>query len=250
MGLRESAGQRATRPFWTLNLYPEAGEAGGCLRVATRSRDGYGDPDPDRARAEAGRRARTKVRRYVVANRLNRFVTLTYAGDGCFDPKIVRSDVGSFFKALRPALGRRPFPYAWAPEWHPGGHGLHVHFAVGRYVPQRLMRDTWGRGIAHVKLIGDLPVGSGILAEARRVAGYLSKYVGKEFEDERRPSGLHRYEVAQGFQPQSVTYTGRTDDEVVEQAATQMGDAPGTVWRSSSVEGWHGPPAIWVTWDG
>ena len=112
MGLRESARQRATRPFWTLSLYPDACEAGGCLRVATRFREGYGEPDPDRARAEAARRARTKVRRYVVANRLNRFVTLTYAGDGCFDPKAVRADVGSFFRSLRPALGGSAFPYA------------------------------------------------------------------------------------------------------------------------------------------
>jgi hypothetical protein len=65
-------------------------------------------------------------------------------------------------------LGGRPLPYAWAPEWHPGGHGLHVHFAVGRYVKQRLIADVWGRGIAHIKLIGDLPVGSGALEEARR----------------------------------------------------------------------------------
>jgi hypothetical protein len=177
---------------WTFSLYPQAAEGGGCFRVASRSREGYGESDPDRARAEAGRRARTKVRRYVVANRLNRFVTLTYAGDGCFDPKVVRADVGSFFKPLRPALGGGPFPYAWAPEWHPGGHG-HVHFAVGRYVPQRLIRDTWARGIVHVKLIGDLPVGSGIFAEARRVAGYLCKYVGKEFDDERRPPRLRRW---------------------------------------------------------
>jgi hypothetical protein len=250
VGLEASAGRRSQRSFWTLSLYPDAGEGGGCLRVATRSRDGYGEPDPDRARAEAARRARTKVRRYVVANRLNRFVTLTYGGDGCFDPKVVRADVGSFFRSLRPTLGGGAFPYAWAPEWHPGGHGLHAHFAVGRYVPQRLIRDTWARGIVHVKLIGDLPVGSGLIAEARRVAGYLCKYVGKEFDDERRASGLHRYEVAQGFQPQTVTFTGRTDDEVVEQAAAQMGEAPGTVWRSSSVEGWHGPPAVWVAWDG
>jgi hypothetical protein len=246
VGLQTSA---LGRPFWTLSLYPEAGEAGGCLRVSARSSDGYGESDPERAKAEAARRARTKIRRYVVANRLNRFATLTYAGDGCFDPHVVRADVASFFKALRPALGGNTFPYAWVPEPHPGGHGFHVHFGVNRYVPQRLLRDTWARGIVHVKLIGDLPVGSGLVAEARKVAGYLCKYVGKGFEDERRPSGLHRYEVAQGFQPESVTLTGRTDDDVVEQASARMGGSPAKVWRSSSVEGWHGPPAIWVAWD-
>ena len=99
----------------------------------------------DRA-AEAVRRARTKLRRYGVANRLNRLATLTYAGEGCHDPVQLRQDVAAFFKGLRPALGGRAFPYVWVPEWHPGGHGLHVHFAVGRYVRQTLIRDTWGRG--------------------------------------------------------------------------------------------------------
>ena len=43
--------------------------------------------------------------------------------------------------------------------------GLHVHFAVGRYVSHHLIRDVWGRGRIHIKLIGDLPVGSGALED-------------------------------------------------------------------------------------
>ena len=45
-----------------------------------------------------------------------------------------------------PELGGKPLPYLWVPEWHPGGHGLHVHFAVGRYVKHGLIRDVWGAG--------------------------------------------------------------------------------------------------------
>ncbi len=71
-------------------------------------------------------------------------------------------DVAEFFKGLRPALDGGPFPYVWVPEWHPGGHGLHVHFAVGRYVPQTVIRDTWGRGHVHIKLL---------VEPARRVGG-------------------------------------------------------------------------------
>ena len=29
---------------------------------------------------------------------------------------------------------RRRSLYLWAAEWHSQGHGLHVHFAVGRYI--------------------------------------------------------------------------------------------------------------------
>ena len=86
---------------------------------------------------------------------------------------------GRVLRGLRRELGGKALPYAWASEWHPGGHGLHVHFAVGRYVRQSLIRDVWGRGIVHIKLIGDLPVGSGALEEARLAAGYLAKYVSK-----------------------------------------------------------------------
>ena len=192
------------RAYWALNLYPEAAEAGGCLVVPTVRVPRGERPDTDRAEAEAVRRARGKLRRYVIANRLNRLGTLTYAGEGCFDPAQLRRDVGAFFKSLRPGLGGAAFPYLWTSEWHPGGHGLHVHFGVGRYVPQGLIRDTWGCGHVHIKLLGDLPVGSGTLAEARLSAWYLGKYVGKALDDKRRHAGLHRYEVAQGFQPERI----------------------------------------------
>ena len=153
------------RAYWSFNLYPQAGEGGGCFVPTLRARPVTAGPAVDRERSEreAARRARGRLRRYCAANRLNRFATLTYAGAGCFDPVQLRADVGEFFRGLRRELGGEPLPYAGAPEWHPGGHGLHVHFAVGRYVGQRLIADVWGRGIAHIKLIGDLPVGSGAL---------------------------------------------------------------------------------------
>ena len=166
--------------FWSFTLYPEAGEGGGCFRTLVRRPPvGGGAPDEVRSQEEASRRARAKLRRYCAANRLNRFATLTYAGTGCFDQRELRSDVAGFFRGLRSELGGEPLPYAWVPEWHPGGHGLHVHFAVGRYVKQRLIADVWSRGRVHIKLIGDLPVGSGALEEARQAARYLAKYVSK-----------------------------------------------------------------------
>jgi hypothetical protein len=235
-------------PRWVLSLYPEAGEAGGCLRVGESGGLGGWGGDPERAAAEAIRRARTKIRRYGVANRLNRLGTLTYAGEGCHEAEQLRADVAGFFRGLRPALGGERLPYVWVPEWHPGGHGLHIHFAVGRYVPQSLIREVWGRGHVHIKLIGDLPVGSGTLEEARVAARYLCKYVGKGLDDQRRRSGLHRYEVGQGFQPERVQLAGQSERAVLDLASERMGGPPKLVWRSSSVEGWHGPPACWAAW--
>ena len=180
---------------WSLNLYEAAAEAGGCFvpSVARRAvvRGGVA-VDPERARQEAGRRARGRLRRYCVSNRLNRLGTLTYAGTGCHDPRQVRADVGAFFRRLRDGLGGEPLPYAWVPEWHKTDHGLHLHFAVGRFVPRSKIDQAWGHGFVSIKLLGNLPVGSGSLAESRRAAGYLGKYVSKSFADEdtaRRPKG-------------------------------------------------------------
>lgn len=189
------------------------------------------------------------IRRYCAANRLNRLGTLTYAGEGCHDPAAVRVDAGGFFRRLRGELGGAGFPYLWVPEWHPGGHGLHLHFAVGRYVKQSLIRDVWGQGIVHIKLLGDLPVGSASLEEARLAARYLGKYAGKALDGD-RPAGLHRYEVGQGFKPQPLPLAGRTVEDVIGQASELMGAEPSQVWRSSRTDGWQGPPACRVMWDG
>ncbi|MEO9240761.1 MAG: hypothetical protein ABI418_22045, partial [Jatrophihabitantaceae bacterium] len=108
--------------------------------------------------------------------------------------------------------------YAWVPEWHKTGHGLHLHFAVGRFIPRSLIAASWPHGFVHIKVIGDLPVGSGTLGEARKVAGYLSKYVAKSFADPNRVQGLHRYDLAQGFQPTVVRITGCNPDAVIGEA--------------------------------
>jgi hypothetical protein len=181
---------------------------------------------------------------------LNRLGTLTYRGEGCHDPLVLRGHVAEFFRSLRAALGGRAFPYLWTAEWHKSGHGLHVHFAVGQFVKRSLIEAAWGHGFVHIKLLGDLPVGSGVFAEARRAAGYLSKYVGKDFDHEHLV-GLHRYEVAQGFQPATVQVWGRSVGDAIGEACGVMGGlSPERLWNSEQTEGWQGPPAVWVSWRG
>jgi hypothetical protein len=235
--------------YWSFNLYPQASEGGGCFVRPARALATGGPPNVERSRREAARRARAKLRRYCAANRLNRLATLTYAGEACFDQGQLREDVAEFFRGLRSELSGERFPYAWTSEWHPGGHGLHVHFAVGRYVRERLIRQVWGRGITHIKRIQDLPVGSGAVEEARRAAGYLAKYVSKGLDDDPTP-GLHRYEVAQGFQPRVLSFQAESEAAVIGAASEAMGGEPVRVWRSSAVEGWRAPPAYWCAWAG
>ena len=236
---------------WGLSVYPTAAEAGGCFTAPRRHvwvPAGAGG-NSERARQEAARRARAKMRRYCAANRLNKLGTLTYRGVGCHDPAQARADAGEFFRALRAGLGDRPLPYVWVPEWHKTDHGLHLHFAIGRYVRKSLIERAWGRGFVHIRLLGDLPTGSGPRDEARRAAGYLSKYVSKTFaEPDKRVPGMHRYDCAQGYQPATTRLVGRSADDVVAQANALLGASPVRQWSSAEVEDWQGPPAIWVQW--
>ncbi len=238
---------------WVFSLFPDAGEGGGSFQSLVRRVPDYVSrgfaADPERAAEEAGRRARATVRRYAAANRLNRLGTLTYAGSGCHDPAQLRVDLGEFFRRLRTGIDGKPFPYLWVPEWHKTGHGLHAHFAVGKFIRRSLIADAWGHGFVHIKLLSDLPVGSTPLSEARRAAGYLSKYVAKTFTDPTvREMGLHRYDVAQGFKPLAVPLTGETSDEVLAQASAVFESAPVRRWASSENVDWQGPPAIWAQW--
>ena len=139
----------------------------------------------------------------------------------------------------------------WIPEWHKTDHGLHVHFALGQYVNYRLIRATWGHGLIFIKRHGDMPVGSTSLHEARRAAAYLSKYVTKAFDADEtsRARRLHRYDVAQGFQPRVVRLRGRWSGEVQGQANDIMRATPTRAWSSADAEGWQGPPAVWFSWD-
>ena len=235
--------------YWEVRLYPDAGEATGSFHSAgPASAGGYARTDETVAESatDGARRARGLVRRYCAGNRLNRLGTLTYRGDGCHDPRSLRQDVGAFFRRLRYRIGE-PFPYLWTGEWHKSGHGLHAHFAVGRYVRRGWIEEAWGHGFVHIKLLGDLPAGASSLIEARAAARYLAKYVGKDLGA--TVPGLHRYDVAQGFQPGRVALRGRTAWEAIDRASHAMGSEPSYLWRSSEVEDWRRPPAVFAQWN-
>jgi hypothetical protein len=248
MGLRDAID--ASRAGWWLTLCPDAGEGGGCF-VASRIDRRVGvrgqAADPDRSKREAARRATRNVRRYTVANRLNRFLTLTYEGKGCFDPLEARAHVAEFIIRLRELLGGRALAYVWVPEWHKT-HGLHLHLAFARFVPRSALIAAWGRGHVWIQLHGDLGVGGGSLAEARRTAAYLSKYISKAFDTDDRILGRHRYEVAQGFQPSTERIYGTSFASMAEASCDRMGSRPVREWRSDQEDEWRGPPSFWFQW--
>ncbi len=237
---------------WSFTLSPEAGEGGGSFRSARPARRGLWVPpgeaaDPDRAASEAARRARAKVRRFCAAHRLNRLGTLTYAGQGCYDIDEHLANTARFWRQLRRDLDVDALPYVRVWEWHPKGHGLHEHFAVARFIKWSLVESAWGLGRVDMRLIRDLGIGSSARQEARAAARYLAPYLSKTGEDD-RPSGRHRYEIAQGFPIATERFTGRSAAEVVAVASERMGASPDYVWHSDEASDWQAPPATWAEW--
>ena len=172
-------------------------------------------------------------------------------GASCFDPQQLRADVGEFFRGLRRELGGKATAVC-----------VDVGVASGR---ARAARALHGRPLRAP--VAD-PRGVGARDRAhqadRRSAGRLGragggarwrraiwpKYVSKNVADERVPR-LHRYEVAQGFQPERVPLHGRSEaGGAGARPASGWAAPPSRVWRSSDREGWRGPPAYWCAWAG
>lgn len=236
---------------WNINLYPNAGEASGYFVPTHRPKKTGStfapNQESERSAIEASRRAKAKVRRYCAENKLNRLGTLTYSGNGCHDQIQIRRDLSIFFKNLKSET-KGDFPYVWVPEWHKTDHGLHAHFAVARYIHVNTIKEAWGHGFVHIKLLSGLPVGSGIIEESRLAANYLGKYVSKSFQDEKRISGRHRYDLAQGFTPKKLHIHGTSKNDVIQKAVDRMHSEPKYSWFSDMEEVWPASPAFWIAW--
>jgi hypothetical protein len=179
------------------------------------------------------------LRRYAVANGCTRLFTFTWATSQRDRGAAVR-EWHAFVLRLRAA----GYPVAWlrAFEWHPGGHGLHIHAGLGSYVPIALMESLWGHGHVDVQKIRTRRGGR---EDARMAAVYLSKYAGKAAVAD---VGQHSYEVAQGFAVAVVEIEHRSADAVFAALARRMNGPPAYEWRSGDDSDWRGPPARYEAW--
>lgn len=246
---------------WRVRLYPEAREAvlwrtadpgpSQARRSARqpgslsgwRPRRTPGGPDPEAEdRERSRRRARGRLRRYAVANRCTRLVTLTYA-EGVYERAKVVEDWNAFARALRAA----GYGQAWvrALELHPGGHGFHIHAGFSRWVDWedllRLWRGVVGAGGIDIRKMRSRRGGR---EDARLAAGYLAKYAGKAAV---AAPGEHSYEVAQGYPviPVEVEYATRAG---LEELLLHRQGEPVYRWTSAEDPDWRGPPAAYWAW--
>jgi hypothetical protein len=248
---------------WLIRSYPGAAEAVVVKRTdpappkperanlaehfAEEYERAYGHLDEERRAANRKRsasRARSRVRRYCKANRLGFLWTLTLA-EQTADAQEVKALLALFFRLLREHRGGN-FPYVWVIERHKSGK-VHVHFAINFYVPHRLMQAMWGKGYVFVSS-GPKSKKSGARRNAGNVASYLAKYVGKTFDeiddqgDEESGRKVHRYDVAQHFQPERIDAEAATLEEAMAKALATMTTRPTFVWDSQGCDDWDGPP--------
>jgi hypothetical protein len=239
--------------------YPDALEGAVYLRPVPSTDEHQGDrsrvpdapDDPEDDRVRSLRRTRSTLRRFCKANGLTRILTHTIRDpDGLHDRDAMLRLVASYLRRFNRAYPA--IPWAWALEWHPGGHGLHLHLAVPehpdwhgyRQRETRALERMWGHGFVDA----DAPRQRGTRGDRERAtAAYLAKYAAKAADEV--GAGRHRYEVRQGFQPWVVR--ARFGDRVTawdQLTALAWGQAPVYELHSEMIGDGAGPPFDFAMW--
>ena len=268
-------------PGYSLNVYPEAGEASAAFVMPRGVVDEQRQEDDDDAslwsmldpetRRElnvmrATSRARGRLRRYAVRNRLTYLHTLTYRCVACScDPcecgqklgpdtrATVKRHVAAFMRTLRDHLGGQPIPYAYVIErGSQSTKRLHVHVLLPCHLEETatvgaapVMAALWGRGRVDLRFRGGAVDGD--RAKARACARYLTKYLSKSLGDEDE-AWAHSYERSQGHNVRVVKRARLTYSDAVTLAAWML-DANADTYLSDS-EAWvdyEGPPAFFMS---
>lgn len=125
-------------------------------------------------------------------------------------------------------------------EWHPGGHGWHVHMVVDRFVRKDVIEDLWGYGFVDARRIvvkGDTTS----MASVRKASAYVAKYVSKP-PPEGAPahvSGDHRYLRPLGMSWTEVEAEG-TFEALLAIAWGWWPTGIGWYWWSADEPSWRG----------
>jgi hypothetical protein len=234
--------------------------------------------------ARAARRAKSMVRRYVVANVLTRIVTLTFAPDAESSPgrwagggspasaeavhgpgedgacalcgrpygvegvRLAMRRGAAAIRALRRSLGVDSLPYVLVPEFHADDH-VHLHLMLDRCPPADVLAASWPWGFFDdgERSGRKIRAPGGGREAARKAARYATKYVVKAFAD--GAGGRHRYEVGQGWQPDVVQRDGFRSLVDAIQFVEDHGQIVTYAVHGDALEDYDGPPFLWVALD-
>lgn len=172
-----------------LNSDQSMNKGGGAKRRA-KNKD---ESDPE-VQAKSMQRARSTIRRRILSMQADRLLTLTFRANV--------TDLGEayrcfkrFCRLMRWRFGGSRWCYVAAPEYQERG-AVHFHLAVRGYFPVNTVRELWRRSTGEHGGNIDITSPRNIKKQSwnpRRIAQYLSKYVGKldsvEFNRKRYSSG-------------------------------------------------------------
>lgn len=172
-----------------LNTDQSLNKGGGAKRRATSKRES----DPE-VQAKSMQRARSTIRRRILSMQADRLLTLTFRANV--------TDLGEayrcfkrFSRLMRWRFGGSRWCYVAAPEFQERG-AVHFHLAVRGFFPVKTVREFWRRAAGEYGGNIDITSPRNIKKQSwnpRRIAQYLSKYVGKldsvEFNRKRYSSG-------------------------------------------------------------
>jgi len=143
-------------------------------------------------------RAKTTIRRTIMAASLDHLLTLTYR-DNMQDIKRGWSDLAKFIRLVRVHI--RNWPYVAVMELQERG-AIHFHLAVSGRQDVALLRRLW-HSVAGGANSGNIDV-QFFRGSKARLAKYLAKYISKDLA-EGRSKGLHRYKRSRGIKvPEQV----------------------------------------------
>ncbi|HEY5266820.1 MAG TPA: hypothetical protein VIJ40_08415 [Acidimicrobiales bacterium] len=250
---------------WRLTYWPDCSEASlaivtsGSKRRSGGEREAASDETLALHWTIANGRASSRSRRYFVKNQLRYMWVLTFAEE-YRDRRLIMRLVSEFARRLRTLRDGVPFAYWYSPELHPQGHGWHVNFFVSFRVPHEVMTSTWGHGHVwvtdfakalrgpHGEPLGICPTPRDGL---RRAAQYGCKYSQKDWSPEHVGPQNHRYEIAQGFTPQSTgqwVENPREAESLVSNVVSTEDHSHLARWDSNDSTEWRRPPIVTWRW--
>lgn len=221
-----------------------------------------GQGDRERSKTEAGRRAKSQVRRFARFYNLRFMVTLTFPGDGVHDYEKSYKVLSEFVHHHGWLLHQGAGFYLSVPELHPGGHGWHWHVLVSqRYSREALTRLRVGwteflisrgfeRPIREDGSAGFVRVHVKPYQNAKQAAGYAAKYVGKTFEEGTVGFGRQRYLRSKGHTVKVKRWREWSLDRVLARVREEAPEAFVFDTRQTAQEGteWTGPPMVYASW--
>lgn len=164
--------------------------------------------DPEVTARQKARRAATEVRRTVrMMGRVSHWTT-SFGSSGERDFGIAVEHVTEWLH--RSGWHKRLAPYVFILEWHPGGHGWHVHLATPRRLARGLLVALQRSWSAYLTASGyQIRTRSGLVwhkvtrhENGRRAGRYLGKELGgymvKAFDEGAVPAGRRRYHRSVG----------------------------------------------------